>query len=79
MTGVEIAIASFEREADEWERYLRENGNRTCSECGRWESCPCGCGWGACMYCEDDVMIFGDERAVRDYECPHFEERKDNE
>lgn len=84
MTGVDVAIASFERDAEEDERYLKANCNSPCGDCNEFVLCPCGeCGYGWCRHMDDH---FGDEgfrheseHAVRDYECPHFEERKDNE
>ena len=81
MTGVDVAIRSFEREAEEEERYLVANRDRTCGECGNWNRCPdtC-CNWGWCTQVDDEGgFVHRYELAVRDYECPHFEERKDNE
>ena len=78
MTGVDIAIASFEREAEEEERYLRANRDRTCGECDEWNRCPgyC-CVWGWCPHVDDGGgFVHRDELAVRDYECMKFTERK---
>lgn len=81
MSGVDIAIASFEREAEKWERYLNANRDRTCGECDNFVPCPCGeCGYGWCRHMDDrygdDGFSHRKDRAVRDCECPNFEERK---
>lgn len=80
MSGVGIAIASFERDAEEEERYLKANHDRTCGECAKFVPCPCGeCRYGWCRHMDDhfgdEGFRRGNEHAVRDYECQHFEER----
>lgn len=81
MTGVDIAIAWYEREAEETERYLKRCRNRTCGECANWIQCPgyC-CTWGWCRNMDevdDDGYVNRDTHAVRDYECMNFNERND--
>lgn len=84
MTGVSIAIASFEREAQEEERYLKANRDRTCGECGEWNRCPgyC-CVWGWCRHVDaggdGEGYMHRDTLAVRNNECMNFTERNGNE
>ncbi len=81
MTGVAAAIASYEREAEEAERYLMKHRHRTCGECANWHQCPgyC-CTWGWCRNMDDggndDGYMHRDTQAVRLYECMSFEERE---
>lgn len=81
MSGVDVAIASFEADAEAEERYLVANRDRTCGECGNWTRCPCGCAWGTCPHVEalgfDDPLVSEDTRAVHDYECMRFSRRED--
>lgn len=86
MTGVDVAIAWFEREAEETERYLRKYRDRTCGECGNCKTDFCEKGYGMCSvlrlekYLDDDeIFVRTDYKAIKNEECPHFEERKDNE
>ena len=42
---------------------------RVCEECGWFEACPGGCGWGMCSY-------FGDWRQCDSDACGHFTEEE---
>ena len=82
MSGVDVAIASFEREAEEEERYLKRYRHRTCGECGNWNRCPgyC-CVWGWCRHMDEgdpgDGFVHRDMSAVSERECMNFTERND--
>lgn len=84
MTGVDVAIASFESEAEEEERYLVANRDRTCGECANCKTDFCDDGYGMCSVlrlekCLDDDEIFvrTDYEAIKNEECMNFNERND--
>lgn len=86
MTGVDVAIRSFEREAEEWERYLVANRDRTCGECANCKTDYCDDGYGMCSVLrfdknmeDDEIFVITDYKAIKREECMNFEERKDNE